>query len=254
VVAVSVAPLGWAVQQLVGDRVQLEVMVPPGASPATHEPTLAQMQDLSRARLYVKVGHPAFAFERAWLGHLLDHNARMKIVSAAGRAPSGPDDPHLWTSPRVMRGLAQDLAEALQDLLPDQKTQIQASLDSLVGRIDALDAEIRAMLQSVAGRTFYVFHPAWGWFAADYGLHQVAIEEKGAHGSEPSPEHLARLIRQAREERIGVVFVQPQYSDRSAVLVAREIGARVEVLDPLAADWLNNLRHVAETMRKAWTS
>jgi zinc transport system substrate-binding protein len=251
---VTVAPLGWLVQQLVGDQVQLEVMVPPGASPATHEPTLAQMQAISRARLYVKVGDPAFAFEQAWLGHLLQRSTRMHIVSAAAHAPRGPEDPHLWTSPRVMRGLATDLAPALQELLPQKAKQIQDSLGAVVARIDSLDAEIRAQLQDVAGHSFYVFHPAWGWFAADYGLHQVAIEEKGAHGSEPSPDHLAQLIRQARADHVRVVFVQPQYSDRSAMLVAREIGAAVEVLDPLRPDWLANLRHVATTLREALRS
>lgn len=251
IVAVSVVPLGWIVQQLAGDRVQLEVMVPPGASPAMHEPTPAQMRAVSRARIYVKVGHPAFAFERAWLGHLLERNDNMAIVSAAQGARGGPDDPHVWASPRVMRALAHEVAQQLITLLPQDEAALQAALDRVVAEIDSVDTDIRAILKDAGSCTFYVFHPAWGWFAADYGLEQVAIEEKGAHGAEPSPDHLARLIRRARADGTKVIAVQPQYSDRSAELMAREIGARVEVLDPLHADWATNLRSVARKLQEA---
>ena len=253
VVAVSVAPFGYLVERLAGDTVHVLVMVPAAASPATHEPTMGQMQQLSKATLYVKVGDPAFAFENSWLGRLLDHNRQMNIVDASRHATLDGGDPHLWTSPLVMRGVAQEIAVALENLLPDESDAIQSNLQGLLAEIDALDRQIKELLAEHVGKTFYVFHPAWGWFAANYGLKQVSIEQHGAHGTEPSPEELASVIDAARLDQASVIFVQPQFSSRSAQVIAEQVGMRVVALDPLAADWLDNMRRVAIALREAWT-
>jgi zinc transport system substrate-binding protein len=252
VVAVSIAPLGYLVDRLAGDTVRLLVMIPAGASPATHEPTMTQMQLLAKAVIYVKVGHPAFTFEQSWLGRLLAHNHRMAVVDAAHSATQNVDDPHLWTSPQVMRGVAQDIAAILQRTLPNASDSIERQLQELLIEIDALDRQIRIILAEDVGKTFYVFHPAWGWFAENYGLQQVAIERHGEHGAEPSPEELAQIIDRARADHATAIFVQPQFSSRSARMIADDIGAQVVVMDPLAADWIDNLRRVAVTLREAW--
>jgi zinc transport system substrate-binding protein len=93
-----------------------------------------------------------------------------------------------------------------------------------------------------------VFHPAWGYLAAGLGLEQVAVEQEG---KEPSPAELAALVDRARADRVRVVFVQPQGSPDAALVFAREVGARVEVIDPLARDWPDNLRRVAEALAGA---
>lgn len=253
VVAVSVAPLGYLVQRLAGDSVRLLVMIPAAASPATHEPTMGQMQLLSEAALYVKVGHPAFAFEHSWLGRLLESNRGMTVVDASRQAMREVGDPHLWTSPQVMRNVAQDIAVTLETILPNDSTAIHDNLQKLVADMETLDRQIKNLLEEHTGKSFYVFHPAWGWFAANYGLKQVAIEQQGAHGSEPSPEELARIIDQARLEKASVIFVQPQFSTRSAQVIADEVGMRVVAMDPLAADWLDNMRRFAIALREAWT-
>jgi len=253
VVAVSIAPLATLVDRLVGDAVELLVMIPAGASPATHEPSMRQMQLLSKASVYVKVGHPAFAFEYSWLGRLLAHNSSMIIVDAARQAQADVDDPHLWTSPQVMRNVAQSIAVTLQSVLPEQSDAISSNLQQLLAEIDALDQQIREILANDVGKSFYVFHPAWGWFAENYGLQQVSIEQHGAHGTEPSPEELAQVVEQARKDKVSVIFVQSQFSSRSAQLIADEVGARVVAIDPLAADWLANMRRVAIALHEAWT-
>jgi zinc transport system substrate-binding protein len=248
VVAVSVAPFGYLVQRLAPDLVQLLVMIPPGASPATHEPTMSQLQTLSRAALYVQVGHRAFPFERTWLQRLLKSNSDMQIVDASHATTQQLGDPHLWTSPAVMRRVASEIASNLGSLLPEQQLQINARLQQFEAEVDSLDAQIHTTLEGLANRTFYVFHPAWGYFAAEYDLQQVAIEHQG---SEPSPEALAQIIEQARAEDVRVIFVQPQFSRRSATLVAQEIGGSVVALDPLHGDWLHNLQSVARALREA---
>jgi zinc transport system substrate-binding protein len=147
-----------------------------------------------------------------------------------------------------MRLHAERIAEALITLLPAHAERIAADRDRLLAETDRLDQEIRATLAPCRGDTFFVFHAAWERFAEEYGLVQVSIEE---HDKEPSPDHVAAILDAAHAARARAIFVQPQYSRRSAELVAKEIGARVVVLDPLAEDWMANLRQVAASLREA---
>lgn len=243
VVAVSVAPQAWLVERLAADHVRIEVMIPPGANPVTWEPTLAQRRALSDASLYFAVGHPRFPFESTWLVRLLAEESDLTLVS--GPPAAGDRDPHVWLSPRYMRASAAVLAEALTTLLPEERDSIADALAELRTDVDALDAEIHRLLDPRRGARFYVMHPAFGHFAAGYGLVQVALEP---YNREPDPHTLARLIEEARAAGVTVVFAQPQFDRRSAEVVAAEIGARVELLDPLARDWSDNLRRVARAL------
>jgi zinc transport system substrate-binding protein len=242
VVAVSVLPLSYFVEKIAGDLVRVEVMIPPGASPVTFEPSFAQLRAVAAASLYVKVGHPRFAFESARLEGLLADTQDLGVVDASAEIETHTGDPHVWVSPRHARRIAAHLESALEPLLPQHQAELRANLASLLGEIDALDVEIQDLLRGKRGARFVVYHPAWGYFAQEYGLEQVAIEHEGR---EPDARQLAELIRRAERDGVRVVFAQPQFDPASAELVAAEIGARVELLDPLAYDWAANLRHVA---------
>ena len=247
VVVVSVLPQAYFVERLAGDLVDIEVMIPPGASPSSYEPTIGQLRAMSEASLYVKVGHPNFPFERAWLDKLLSERSDLIVVDCAGDLHEANDDPHIWLSPGCVRAIAPKIAGALSDLLPERRVDLERKLEELLMDVDELDAEIHALLDPYAGRQILVFHPAWSYFTREYGLQQVAIESEH---KEPSPHELTRLIDEARRSGFQVVFVQPQLSRRSAELVASELNAEVVVLDPLARDWLSNMRHVAETIEE----
>ncbi len=246
-VVVSVLPQAYFVERLAGDLVDIEVMIPPGASPSSYEPTIGQLRAMSEASLYVKVGHPNFPFERAWLDRLLSERSDLTVVDCAGDLREANDDPHIWLSPGCVRTLAPKIAAALSDLLPERRTDLEHNLDDLMMEVDALDAEIHARLDPYAGRQILVFHPAWSHFTREYGLEQVAIESEH---KEPTSHELSVLMDEARRQEFHVVIVQPQFSRRSAELVAAELNAEVVVLDPLAWDWLSNMRHVAETLEK----
>ena len=245
VVVVSVLPQEYLVDRVAGDAVRVDVLIPPGASPASHEPGITQMRALSRAALCVRVGHPLFPFENTWLDALLAETPDLLVIDGSAGAEALPGDPHVWLAPRQMERTAIQLEAALAEVLPQQREMLAAELAGFRGEIDALDAEIRGILAERIGRRFLVFHPAWGRFADAYGLEQVAIERDG---KEPDPHALARHIEQARRAGVKVIFVQPQFDPASAETVAREIGARVELLDPLAYDWAGNLRHVAQAL------
>jgi zinc transport system substrate-binding protein len=242
IVAVSVPPQAWFVERLAGELVQVEVMLPPGANPSTHNPSMAQLKAATRARLYVKVGHPAWPFEQTWLARLLAEGPELTVVDGARGPACGGEDPHIWLSPACMRTLGDDLAAALAELLPEHRERIVLALDALHRELDELDAELRRTLAGVQGRTLLVQHPSWGSFARDYGLVQLSIESER---KEPSAAELAEVLATARSRGVRHVFVQPQFAPLAAETVAAELGAQLEVLDPLSRDWATNLRSAA---------
>jgi zinc transport system substrate-binding protein len=249
VVAVSVAPQATFVERIAGDLVQVVVMIPPGANPSTYAPTVHQVQAVSGASLYFKVGHPGFPFERAWLDSMLSVESEIDVVDGSTDAPCSADDPHLWVSPRVVRQMASNLTSALERALPEHRDTLRDNLRAFEDEIDELDRLLHGSLDGFRGRPFLVFHPSWGCFAEEYGLRQIAIEHEG---KEPSAHEVADLIRAARDQGIRTVFVQPQVSTRAAETVAEAIDGRIVTLDPLARDWLDNLIHVAEALRDSF--
>lgn len=240
-VAVSVVPQKYVVDRIAGELVRVAVMIPPGASPATHEPSITQLKALDEAVLYLKVGHPSFPFESAWLDAMLAEHRDLPVLDASEGLERRSGDPHVWVAPRQVEQMAIRLEGALGEILPQHRHALAANLAEFRAAIDALDTQICDALAGKEGGRFLVFHPAWGYFAAAYGLEQVAIEREH---KEPDPHELAELIELAREQRIGVVFVQPQFDPSSAEMLAREIGARVERVDPLAYNWDANLRRM----------
>lgn len=259
-VAVSVLPQKTFVEKIGGAHVEVTVMVPRAASPATYEPRPQQLGRLNETRLYFSIGVP---FERAWLRRFRSAGPQMKIVDMAAaiqrqaiaghehdHEQEGTLDPHVWTSPPHVRLLAMQIRDELVALDPAHAADYQRNYQRFATEIAELDARLLTMLAEIPQeqRRFMVFHPSWGYFARSYGLTQIPIE---AEGKSPGPRALAGLIEHAREQDIRVIFVQPQFSQKSAGLLAEAIGGQVVAIDPLAADWADNLTSVAETLRRS---
>jgi zinc transport system substrate-binding protein len=283
-VFVSILPQKYFVQQIGKERVAVQVMVAPGASPHTYEPKPRQMGDLSRAKLYFAIGVP---FENVWLAKIAATNRQMRVVHTdhgieklamavhrhgaethghdqeggshgehhQGQAGSETDhheqagrDPHIWLSPPLVKIQARTVLTALQEIDPAHSLFYEANFDAFATQIDRLDADLKAILADRTGLQFMVFHPSWGYFAQTYGLRQIPIE---IEGKAPKPAQLTAVIQRARQRGIRVVFAQPQFATKSAQIVAREIGGQVVLADPLAEDWLANLRSVADKFRMA---
>jgi zinc transport system substrate-binding protein len=286
-VFVSILPQKTFVQKIGMDRVDVQVMVEPGASPATYEPKPRQMAALAEAKAYFAIGVP---FEKAWLQKIAAANPQMRVVHTdhgiakipmathhhhegaahrqgptdaatakqeghhrdpavhGGHFHPGKPDPHVWLSPPLVIGQARAILDALQAVDPAHADDYALNYKRFVAEVVDLDLEIKSMLAGRQGLQFMVFHPAWGYFAHAYNLVQVPVE---IEGKDPKPARLQELIAHAKERDIKVVFVQPQFSTSSAELVAREIGGRVAFADPLAADWSGNLRQVAGKFKAA---
>lgn len=262
-VFVSVVPLRYFVERVGGDRVAVQVMVQPGHSPATYEPTPRQMAALDGTRVFFRVGVP---FERSWMGRVQSLYPRLPVVDLSagmtlrrldgdvetgdGRHDHGKDaiDPHVWTSPPRVIAMTRRITGTLARLDPEHEAGYRRRAAAFVTDLRALDADIRRALAGHEGGTFMVYHPAWGYFADTYGLRQLAVE---AGGREPGPRALANVIERARAKRVRVIFVQPQFSRANAETVARAVDARVVAADPLAADYLANMRAVARGFAEA---
>jgi zinc transport system substrate-binding protein len=240
-VTVSILPQKYFVERIGGERVDVNVMVPPGASPATYEPKPEQLTALGKAAAYLSIGVP---FENAWLDKIASANSEMRMVDTTRGIEKVGQDPHIWLSPTLVKTQAQTIYEVLAQFDPTHEAEYEINLDSFIADIDALDADIRKTLARVENRKFMVFHPSWGYFARDYGLEMIPIE---VGGQEPSAAELAGLITTAKEEGIKVIFAQPEFSTRDAETIAREISGEVLLISPLAPNWLDNLRQVAET-------
>ncbi|NCC27456.1 MAG: ABC transporter substrate-binding protein [Gammaproteobacteria bacterium] len=264
-VFVTVAPQETFVSRIGGEHVRVTALVRPGQDPHAFEPTARQIAALADADLYIRIG---VGFEDAWMPRLLAANPRMRVLDARdglevrrndkghGHHDHGHDhahdhgdfDPHVWTSPARVKIMGARIRDALADLAPEHAADFAANDARFAADLDALDTEIRARLAGVENRRFMVYHPAWGYFAEDYELEQVAIERDG---KEPGARALAAMIEQARREGIRVIFVQPQINPASAEQVARSIGGQVAVIDPLSGDYFENLRQVAELIAGA---
>ena len=255
-VAVSILPQQTFLRAIGGDRVDITVMVKPGSSPHTYEPKPSQMRDISHATLYLRAG---VEFENTWIDRFRDINKGMKVydttkgiqklaISGESSSPHHHEelDPHVWTSPANVKIMARDILEILVENDAVNKSYYQQNYERFISDIDKLDSEIRSLFSSLPkGARFMVFHPSWGYFAKEYGLVQLPIEVEGKN---PKPKMVAKLIKRARAEGIQALFTAPEFSSKTAKLIANEIGVPVVKISPLAPNWRENLLKLAKAI------
>jgi zinc transport system substrate-binding protein len=269
-VFVSVLPQKTFVEKVGGDHVEVQAMVRPGQNPHTYDPTPQQITALAEAALYVRTGIP---FEQVWMERIRSTNPRMQILDVRdnidlrtleqhdhgdadhahhhhhkAHANHSERDPHIWTSPPLVKEMTANIRDALIKLDPENSQDYKKNYTAFAAELDNLHGEIQTMLKNISTRKFMVFHPAWGYFADTYGLTQIPIENEG---KEPGARALTALIRQAKDENVKVILVQPQFSQRSAEQVAQAIDGRVVAIDPLSPDYLTNLPKVAQLIAEA---
>ncbi|NUQ62735.1 MAG: zinc ABC transporter substrate-binding protein [Pirellulales bacterium] len=267
IAAVSIPPQAWLVSQIGGEHVEVLTLVQPGDNHHTYQPSDAQVSRVMQGSVYFRIGLP---FESGPWFEAIRSSGKIPIVDARQgiellqMAPHvheedshGHDhpeehahdhaggDPHIWLSPRLLKIQAGTIARTLAEIDPVHQSDYDRNLLAVNRRLDEVDAKVRALVEPLAGKAFFVFHPAWGYFAAEYGLEQVAIE---IDGKQPSDAELTELQKQARQARIRVVFVQPQITGQAAQAVAEAVGGRVQKLDPLAENVADNLLEAAEAI------
>ncbi len=263
----SILPQSYFVEQIGGNRVNVEVLVGPGKSPATYEPSPQQVQQLSSAAILFTIGVP---FENGFLPtiratlkdlEIVDTSTGIKKRQIDGHRheddhhdeedhehEAGALDPHIWLSPRLAQIQAKSIYDALVRLDPAGENQYSQGYEALIRDLKELDSELTAALEPYRGSIILVYHPAFGYFADDYGLTQIAIE---TGGKEPSPAQLEKIINEAVEEGVKIIFVQPEFSIESANAIAAAINGTVVTLAPLNPDYIENLGKISSEVKRA---
>ncbi len=272
-VFVSIQPQAYFVERVGGPHVEVGVLVPPGQSPHAYEPTPQQVAGLAEAKVYFRIG---LAFEDTLLRRIAPMMKGLKVVDTRegitlrkmteaeghseedghkgepaamheGEAP-GTLDPHTWLSPRLAKVQAHTIGRALAALDPPHAADYERNLKAFEADLDAVDARLAQALAPLKGKEFFVFHPAFGYFADAYGLRQRSVE---IEGKSPSARQLGALIDEAKKAGVKVIFVQPQFPRRTAEAVAQAIGGAVVPMDDLPRDYLANLDDMARKIQEA---
>lgn len=250
-ITVTVEPLRYFTEQIAGDKFDVVTLVPKGGSPETYEPTPQQMVDLANSELLIKVGN--LGFEQTWMRRLQDNSHHLIVIDSSediqrinGDNNAMPD-PHTWMSTTNALVIAENIYRALRLVDVKDSLYFKERLSALRKTILDTGVEIGAKLDSLPCKTFLIYHPSLTYFANDYGLTQLAIEEDG---HEPSTMALRSLVRRAKEEGVKVMLVQREYMNRDVMMVEKETGAKAVVINPLNYNWREEMTGIADKLSK----
>lgn len=282
-VTVSIEPQKFFVNKIAKEKVNVNVMVKSGFSPATYEPKTSQMRKLSSSSIYFSIGVP---FENSWLERFRNANKKM-IISDTSKGitklfmekhsheheehndekhdekhdeheehkthdekdKSGIKDPHIWLDPILVKQQAINIYETLASFDPKNKSFYKNNLDVFLKELDVLHKDIKNTLKSFKKKEFMVFHPSWAYFAKRYNLEQIAVEKEG---KEPKPKEIISLIHEAKEHGIKVIFVSPAFSQESAHTIADNLDGNIVTINPMEYYWADNLKIVANVIKESY--
>ena len=257
ILTVTLEPLRYFTEAIAGDNYEVVSMVPKGSSPESYDPTPQQLVNLSKSQAYLRIGY--IGFEQAWMKKLEANCPNMKVYDTSkgidlirdkghwhgDHFHEGGVEPHVWNSTQNALIIADNIYQALCELDSTHQEDYQKRLDVLKQTIRQTDANICTLLEN-ADSTFLIYHPALSYFARDYGLKQVSIEEGG---KEPSPAQLKALIETCRNENVHTIFVQQEFNQRNAQLIAHELGINIVSINPLSYDWVKEMIRIAEALK-----
>ena len=257
ILTVTLEPLRYFTEAIAGDNYEVVSMVPKGSSPESYDPTPQQLVNLSKSQAYLRIGY--IGFEQAWMKKLEANCPNMKIYDTSkgidlirdkglwhgDHFHEGGVEPHVWNSTQNALIIADNIYQALCELDSTHQEDYQKRLDVLKQTIRQTDANVRTLLEN-ADSTFLIYHPALSYFARDYGLKQISIEEGG---KEPSPAQLKALIETCRNENVHTIFVQQEFDQRNAQLIANELGVNIVSINPLSYDWVKEMIRIAEALK-----
>ena len=275
-ISVSIAPQKYFLEKITKDKFDINVMVKAGSSPHTYEPKTSQMKSLSNSKIYFYTG---IEFEKAWLDKFkksapntlfIDSSASIERIAMEEHSheEDGPEghkhekhndhedehdhdglDPHVWLDPVLVKVQAKNIYEAVVSIDLENKEFYTKNYEEFLKELDSLDAQIKEILKPYEHKAFMVFHPSWGYFAKRYDLEQISIE---IQGKEPKPNELIELVKDAKEHNIKIVFVSPQFSQKSAKTIAQNIGGKVVAIDSLSENWSKDLLKTANEIANSY--
>lgn len=257
IITVSIQPFSYFVESIAGDKFTINVLVPPGASPATYEPTPSAVRDLNDSDLLLLNGY--LGYEQAWMKKIISVNSGVNVLNlsdnqnliAASRHKHGDHyhlsgvDPHYWLSTLNAAVIADDILESLISIDPVNSSEYRENYNRLMKEILEVEEYISARLSGQEGLSFMIFHPALGYIARDFGLIQIPVE---IEGKEPSPSAMKSFIDIGRKNDIKTIFVQREFDIKNARTISEEMGAEIVIIDPLSSDWSSTLKQIADLL------
>lgn len=259
IIAVSISPQQYLAEQIVGDSMQVKTFLPAGNSPETFDPTPSQIVEMAQSKAVFMLGF--FNYEKKWEENLLQTHPGKYIstcIELVENADSGAVsflhhhchgdhyhdyDPHIWMSPAMMHQMAKKILEGVQKIDPHNKEYYEQNFMQLSQEISQVDSIVKETLSQSNVKSFVIYHPALSYFAHDYGLEQLSIENQG---KQPTPTQLVELIQTAKEKGTKIVFIQPEFDDKNAVTVAEEIEGKVVKINPLTVHWKEEMVELAK--------
>lgn len=258
-VTVSILPQKYLVERIAGDYLNVNVMIPPGMNPATCDLNTGQLKKLYDSDLCFTIGYLPFELTHLYpvLETLKDipvinHSRDVQLLSGScshqhdAEHEHGGIDPHIWLSPANVQTMITTIYRVLSERYPEQQETFKANYEDLSRDVDSIARQAQQVLTGRTHKEFLIYHPALTYFAGDYGLEQISIEDEG---KEPNPAHLKKIIDLAREKNIHMIFIQSQFDSSNAESIAREIGGQIIPIDPLAEDWIKEMNHLINAFK-----
>lgn len=257
VISASILPQKYLIEQITGDIYEVNILVPPGASPASYEPVPHQIAELEKSIAYFRIGY--IGFEQSWMDKISSVNPEMLLVdlsqgidlirgadfSHGDHIHQGGVDPHIWLSPKRVKIIIENMYKAMIQIDPEHEQTYHNNYLHFNEVLDSLDNHIRKKLADYQGRSFLIFHPALTYLAADYGIEQIAIEFEG---KEPSPGYLMELIDRGKKENIKAILVQEQFEMDIAKAISVELEGRIIPVNPLDEDWEASIINIVSAL------
>jgi len=261
-VFVTIPPQKFFVEKIAGSKLGVNVMVQNGSAEEFFEPLPGQLIALSKSKLYFTTGFP---IERQLIDKLKLLNGKTEFVNTAKgikfinmpdaadlfdkhkesrnhHSHSGMPDPHIWLNPLLVKIQARNILYSLIKTQPEDSAFFRTNYQNFCAELDSLHMFLEKTLASKKGMSFMVFHPSWGYFAMQYGLKQIPVE---IEGKEPGLKELSQIINYAKTNNVKTIFAQAQFSTKSVEAIAKETGAKIILINPLAEDYINNLKKTA---------
>ena len=262
-ILVSILPQQEFIKAIGGDLVDVNVLIPPGGSPATYSPTAKELVNVQNAQVYFRIGH--IPFEEEYVSRFQELNPSLKIIDTsenidllyfdsehtheehAHEEEENFVDPHVWLSPKRVKKQVELIYDELVKVLPESNDYLTQNKNQYIESLDSLDLYLQNVFNNLSVKKILVFHPSWGYLADDYGFEQIAIEEMG---KDATAESLSVVVDMAKAENIKFIIVQEQFNKEIAASIAQEIDGEVINLDPLAPNYVENMKNIGETISK----
>ena len=258
-IMVTVEPLRYFTEAIVDSTFKVVSMVPKGTSPETYDPTPKQLVDLAQSKAYLQIGY--IGFELNWIPKLKENTPNLPFYDTSkgvdlifaeehshGDHQHGGVEPHIWNSTQNAQIIAKNILDAVTELNPNHKERYANNYNELIRQIKETDKKILEILDRESTYSgFMIYHPALSYFARDYHLEQISIEEEG---KEPTPAHLKRLIQACQQKDIHIVFIQPEFDTRNAKVIAEETQSQIIPINPLSYNWQEEMLHVAKSLKR----